>query len=442
MNSTQVQNMQISFSVNPVNYDENKIKSKTYKTSEGTDYSILNYDKDILCNDDVINGHYRSVVLDPDTNNILSFAPPKSIPIDSFKERFPKVDQDNIYVNEIIEGTMINLFWDTRLDRWELATKSAVGGNYWFFRTQYDVSDMQQEQLTFRKMFIEACGEDSSICLNDVVLLQSLPKNYSYSFVMQHPKNHIVLKITRPTLYLVAVYDCSSALTSHTVYSFPVSEFMEWPEIKAFNGLIRFPRVLKTNENDTYESLENKYCNYFGKTSNLVGLMITDLELGMRTSIMNKSYEQLREIRGNNPNLQYHFLSLYKAGKINEFLFYFPMYKKVFYKFREQSAMFIRNVHDAYVIYYVKKQGKEIRIPKSIFRHIFKLHHEIHLQSIQTETPVIITHKIVADWFNSMEPKEQLYHLNYKNREYQQSNNQENVDTVISIDCEQGEIDE
>jgi len=432
MNSTQIQNMQISFSVNPINYDENKIKSKTYKTSEGTDYNILNYDKDILCNDDIINGYYRSVVLDPDTNDILSFAPPKSLPVELFKERFPKVGEENIYINEIIEGTMINLFWDSRLDRWEIATKSAVGGNYWFFRTQYDVYDTQQEQLTFRKMFIEACGEDSSICLNDVVLLQSLPKNYSYSFVMQHPKNHIVLKISRPTLYLVAVYDVgvydrNLGLSLHKVYSFPVSEFVEWPEIKAFDGLIRFPRFLKTNENDTYESLENQYCSHFGKTSNLVGLMITDLELGMRTSIMNKSYEHLREIRGNNPNLQYHFLSLYKAGKINEFLFYFPTYKKVFYKFREQSASFISNVHDAYVIYYVKKQGKEIRIPKPIFRHIFKLHHEIHLQSIQTETPVIITHKVVADWFNSMEPKEQLYHLNYKNREYQQQSSETEI---------------
>jgi len=432
MNSTQIQNMQISFSVNPINYDENKIKSKTYKTNEGTNYTILNYDKDILCNDDIINGCYRSVVIDSDTNNILSFAPPKSLPLELFKERFPKVGEENIYINEIIEGTMINLFWDSRLDRWEISTKSAVGGNYWFFRTQYDVHDTQQEQLTFRKMFIEACGEDSSICLNDVVLLQSLSKNYSYSFVMQHPKNHIVLKISRPTLYLVAVYDVgvhdrNSGLSLHKVYSFPVSEFVEWPEIKAFDGLIRFPRFLKTNENDTYESLENQYCSHFGKTSNLVGLMITDLELGMRTSIMNKSYEHLREIRGNNPNLQYHFLSLYKAGKINEFLFYFPTYKKVFYKFREQSAAFISNVHDAYVIYYVKKQGKEIRIPKPIFRHIFKLHHEIHLQSIQTETPVIITHKVVADWFNSMEPKEQLYHLNYKNREYQQSTETEIV---------------
>lgn len=432
--------MPISLSVNPVDYDENKIKSKTYKTSEGTNYTILNYDKDILCNDDVMSGYYRSIVIDPDTNNILSFAPPKSIQIDSFKERFPKVNQENIYINEIVEGTMINLFWDSRLDRWEIATKSAVGGNYWFFRTNYDISNIQEEQLTFRKMFIEACCEDSSICLNDVALLQSLPKDYSYSFVMQHPKNHIVLKITRPTLYLVAVYDCSSALTSNKVYSFPVSNFMEWPEIKPFNGLIRFPRVLKTNENDTYESLENKYCSHFGKTSNLVvGLMITDLELGMRTSIMNKSYEQLREIRGNNPNLHYHFLSLYKAGKINEFLFYFPMYKKAFYKFREQSALFIRNVHDAYVIYYVKKQGKEIRIPKHIFRHIFKLHHEVHLQTIQTETPVIITHKIVADWFNSMEPKEQLYQLNYKNREYQ---TQPSMNSEIDLDREEGEIGE
>ena len=430
--------MPIAFSVNPVNYDENKIKSKTYKTNEGTSYNILNYDKEILCNDDIMNGYYRSMVIDPDTNNVLSFAPPKSIPIESFKERFPKVNEDNIYINEIVEGTMINLFWDARLDRWEISTKSAVGGNYWYFRTSYDINDTQK-QLTFREMFIEACGEDSTICLNDVALLKSLPKNYSYSFVMQHPKNHIVLKLIRPSLYLVAVYDCSSTLTDNKVYSIPVSNFMEWPELKAFTGLIHYPRVFNSLDIDSYETLENQLCNYFGKYNNLVGLMITDLEYGMRTSIMNKSYEQLREIRGNNPNLQYHFLSLYKAGKINEFLHYFPMYKRMFYKFREQSATFIRNVHDAYVIYYVKKQGKEIRIPKPIFRHIFKLHHEIHLQSIQTESPIIITHKVVADWFNSMEPKEQLYHLNYKNREYQQSAIQENTDVN---EFEQGEINE
>jgi hypothetical protein len=433
MNSTQ--SMPIAFSVNLSEYDQNKIKFKTYKKNEGVSYDILNYDKDILCNDDILNGYYRSVVANPETNEILSFAPPKSIPIESFKERFP--DVKNLYVNEIIEGTMVNLFWDNRLNSWEISTKSAIGGNYWFFRTQYDASDPREKQLTFREMFIEACGEDVSTPLNSVYLLQTLPKNFSYSFVMQHPKNHIVLKINRPTLYLVAVYDCSAYPIDHKVYNIPLVKVMEWSELKPFSGLIRFPRTIQPRDVDTYETLENQFCNYFGNGSNnmLVGLMLCDLEYGMRTSIMNKAYENLKEIRGNNPNLQYHFLALYKAGKINEFLHYFPMYKRMFYKFREGSATFIRNVHDAYVIYYVKKQGKEIRIPKPIFKHIFKLHHEIHLQSIQTETPIIITHKIVADWFNSMEPKEQLYHLNYKNREYQeQTTNGENMDAEIAIE--------
>jgi hypothetical protein len=87
------------------------IKTKTY-SKNGIDYKILNYDKTILCNDDMLSKLYRSIVLSSPDNKILTFSPSKSTDFDAFKEKYPELN-DSIFVNEIIEGTMINLFYDS-----------------------------------------------------------------------------------------------------------------------------------------------------------------------------------------------------------------------------------------------------------------------------------------------------------------------------------------
>ena len=84
----------------------------------------------------------------------------------------------------------------------------------------------------------------------------------------------------------------------------------------------------------------------------------------------------------------------------------------MFYKFHHQCGEFIRRVHDAYVLYYVQKKGKQFQIPKNIFNHIYKLHFDVHLPSLQEGEKVIITKKVVADYWNNMEPKEKLYFIN------------------------------
>ena len=147
-----------------------------------------------------------------------------------------------------------------------------------------------------------------------------------------------------------------------------------------------------------------------------VGIMLYHAESGLRTSIVNPQYTSMKEFRGNNPNLQYQYLCVSRAGKVKEYLEAFPMYKQMFYAFHSQSADFIRTIHNAYVAYFIKKLGKDVQIEKSIFRHICKLHNEIYLPSIGDGGGVIVTCKVVADYFNAMEPKEQLYHLNYQNR--------------------------
>ena len=70
------------------------------------------------------------------------------------------------------------------------------------------------------------------------------------------------------------------------------------------------------------------------------------------------------------------------------FLHHFPMYSELFNKFNSQVVDFIRQVHDSYVLYYVQKRGKEIRIPKHIFTHICKLHLEFiyHLRNVMKKS--------------------------------------------------------
>jgi hypothetical protein len=414
---------QTMFDIDTDTYNEQKIKNKSYSTSNAV-YQILNYDKDILCDDDEINSVYRSIVIDPSHKNILCFSPPKSIPIDSFVEKYPELN-DKILVNEIIEGTMINLFYDKRIESWEISSRSAIGGNYWYFRNHYDnIRDSDsQEQLTFRDMFVDAFRVPINTPLNSIPALQEFNKSYCYSFVLQHPENHIVLAIQRPKLYLVAVYEL---FKNNKVSIVSLSDSKAWVDSI---GLVEFPNQYDIS-GKSYTDMENSYCT-LNNSYNSIGLMYTHLETGERSQMLNPSYDNMKKIRGNNPNLQYQYLALYRTGKVKEFLNFFPRYKKLFYQFYQQSNNFIKTVHDAYVMYYVKKRGKEITISKPIFKHIYKLHHELYLPSIAVPgEKLIITRQMVANYFNKMEPKEMLYHLNYEKRVYAKDNEPKDVDQI------------
>jgi hypothetical protein len=408
-----------------------KVESKEYNS-----YQILNYNPELVCDNDTETGAYRSVVLDSESKDVLCVAPPKSVTFEYFKESgsVPEINgvldclhdkkdtngtwlQDShvssLVITEMVEGTMVNLFYDTRAKTWEIASKGAIGGNYWYFRTNYENVGDLTPQLTFRDMFLDALQAPRGIPLNDVPLLNEMPKTFSYSFVLQHPNNHIVLNITRPTLYLVAAYQVETVnreTGDNRLRTVPLSEIEGYSFVRSTNNVIMFPREVPASD--------LKYDMLMGNAHIFeVGYMLSDTVSGLRTAIPNPRYKEIKELRGNHPNLQYQYFALFQAGKVREFLEYFPGYNNLFYQFHLQSMKFIQEVHDAYVSYYIKKRGQQVRIHKSVFHHIYKLHHEVYLPSLEAGEPTIVTRKVVSEYFNGMEPKEKLYHVNYKMRE-------------------------
>jgi hypothetical protein len=409
-----------SFLLNTKEFDNNKIKSKTIEYN-GQSFIILNNDSSFITfdNDDLRN--YRSVITDTD-GKILCFAPGNSIELPVFIQKYPNMsDTESIYANEIIEGTMINLFYDYRVNRWEIATRAAVGGEYWYYRNQYEGIDYQTgTQKTFRQMFVEMFNGNQSTDLYSLDVLNILPKNHTYSFVLQHPDNHIVLNIFKPTLYLVSVYETKE----NTVNFISPAIYQSWDCFKHFSEIILFPQMF----NGTYNGLLNNFCSE-DSSPNCLGIMFTNYETGDRAAMSNCVYEKLKEIRGNNPNLQFQFFILKRPEDKQKFLKNFPKYKYYFSKFEKQYQDFITSVHQAYFSYYVKKEG--IKIEKKYFIHVSKIHHNIFIPSL-SQIKKIINRKAVKEYFDAMNPHELVYYMNYETKHKEKMNIVEDLNVTVT----------
>ena len=398
-------NEYVFYTVNP-DIISTVVNTKLY-TKQNTSYLILNYIKDILCFDDSFNAIYRSVVCSFPEKKILGFSPPKSIKYDHFMEKYPEIDE-SIIVNEIVEGVMMNLFYDDRIQSWQISTKKSIGGNY-CYKSPNQLENSNSNSKTFIQMFLEALKCPSKKCqLNDNIIIETLPKQYSYSFVLQHPNNKIILSIKEPKLYLVGVYEFSG----NRVIEIPSNIYEEWDIFLNISGIIHFPEKL---DETRYDDLIENYCSKY--TRNIKpGIMLKNSKTGDRSKIINHVYYKRKKNRIYNPNTQYQFLCINHIGKIEDFLKYFPVCKKQFRIFKIEYAEFINEIHRCYMLKYIEKSFPDIS-PKYLI-HVEKIHNEIYLPSLHSNMKMKIDKYVVKKYVENIEPGDLLFYLNYDNRQY------------------------
>ena len=336
-------------------------------------YNILKYDKAIITHD-MINtlGIYRSVIYSNNTINV--FSPPKAVNISIFMNNY---NEEDCIAEEYIEGTMINLFYDYDIDKWEIATKSSVGANITFFK----------DQPTFSKLFYEICNEFN-------IDFTMFNKDYCYSFVMQHPENKFVKQICFKRLYLIACYK---------IEKYKITEICKYS--------INIPKnILLPEKHDmlSYNDLLDKYGS-MNTSSDILGIMIYHKN-GSRTKIHNPNYTYIKHLRGNNTKLQYQYLCLRKNDLVKDNLKFFPENKKQFIIFKTQLHIFTHTLYTNYIKCYIKKEQPLIEFPKQFRIHMFYLHK--YYLSIR-EYKGYINKRVVIHYINNLESARLMYSLNY-----------------------------
>lgn len=363
-------------------------------TSNNQKYKVIRYNKHILCYDNIPTyGIYRSVIVNSD-NQVVCFSPPKSVNADSFIKKY-NTKCESLIAEEFVEGTMINVFWDSKIGlsgAWEISTRNTVGAESSFYKSP--------NAKTFRTMFLEAAA------INNLDL-DSLHKNFCYSFVLQHPENRIVVPFKAPQLYLISMYIIDNSDQNNIkAYYINKSHFFNLHT----NTTVKVPTIYDW---DTYTDLIDKYAS-MNSSYDILGVVIYNNETGERTKIRNPVYEEVRHLRGNQPKLQYQYLCLRKEGKVGDFLKYYPENKKEFSNFRDQIHLFTNTLFGNYISCYIKKEKPLIDFPDQYRTHMFNIHK--HYLNELKEKKMYVTNSVVIKYVNNIHPSLLMFCLNFQMR--------------------------
>jgi hypothetical protein len=293
---------------------------------------------------------FRSVIY---SNGVpVCFSPPKSLSPEAFETKYPNIS--SCVVEEFVEGTMINYFFDPTHNTWVPSTRTIVGAENTF-----------DSEKTFSEMFYECLSSYSAV----------LNPSYIYSFVIQHPDNYIITPVHTPTLYLVAIY----SIVNGQVMEISIDHF-------------DFPIPLKYSVS-SYEEAER-----LAQTVNGKGIVIKCN--GERMKYKRVEYYKKESIKGNT-SFPYHYLFLRKTPPVSiEYLHHFPYYISKANDIEQQIHRIVHLLYEQYVSCYIKRENRLATYDTK--KYLYELH-QLYLTTLRPWRMNITT---VTNYVNALHPNQ------------------------------------
>ena len=362
-----------------------RIKKISISKNNGV-LQLIKYNKNSLRNQEDFDTYklFRSMVFFND--RLMSISPGKSMNYELFKDKYVSTE---CYAEEFVEGTMINVYYSAEENEWHISTRSNLGANNVYF-----TKGKVEKENTFANMFYDVCTDCN-------VNIELFPKNYCYSFVIQHPNNRIVKRIREKRLYLIEVNE----IEDNNHFN-KITDLSELNEVFLQNKMtVHFPEKY---EFETFEDLEMEVTKF--ETFEEVGIMIHSKTDNMRTKIRNPKYECVRRLRGNQPKLEYHFLELKKNNKTDEYLKYYDEDTPFFNKYNKKLNEFSNGLLFHYIDCFIRKSRHLREFPFEYKNHLYQLHENYKQQRKK------ISKRIVNEYIKQLEVPKLMFSLNYRFR--------------------------
>lgn len=327
---------------------------------------------------DHINAHYfRSVVWNTEDNRAVALSPFKSIPLSSFQPKSKLVAED------FWDGTMINMFYDQKTLEWQLATRSNIGASCRFY-----------SQSTFSTLFWDTFREMTqslSLSLND------FDKEMSYSWVLLHPQNRIVVPVV-PMLRLVQAFKIAKDGSLDLNPVLPLSFMRMLTQRLPLEG-----EAINTKALDELVAANNtSYCQ---------GYVVKDLITGDRWKIRTSVYKMIRELRGNTPRLDYRWLELKQKGELQNYMYHYPEDTQHFDALWNRLKSQTQTLYSWYCNIFKARSVKSADAPKYLRKMLYDMH-DHYLNRLKPSGQSLVWAACVQ-WVNSQDIPRQLFLANF-----------------------------
>jgi hypothetical protein len=388
--------------------------------SNDSDICIIKYNKDtsIFGLDHV--RWFRSVIWNKVLNKPVCVSPPRSVPeygkLQS-KETFTESDESipkrlyrSMLCQKFMDGTMMNLFQRNRDCPVELTSRSKIGATGRFYSTK-----------AFNELFEDCLAKINMSATNLNGFMDLVRTNFNKddtsgdaafcSFVMQHPDNRIIVKVTDPKLYIVHIGVVTS--DGNVIMSENVAEWSN--EFRAFvlSNHIDIPMAIEPLS--TSETVEDWVQQYSETNTIEQGLVIHD-GVGGRMKIRTREYETLKRWRGNTNRDTVRYVQLWQSGEVQYYLRHFPEDTQ---KFKDCENIVKREVTDLYNLYvkvHIQKSLSIDIVDKRYRPHLFALH-GMYLQELRP-MGLRIREKDVEKYLEKLPWQRVVFLINHANEHF------------------------
>lgn len=335
----------------------------------GDAYVVIYYDKETSDMNHINTSFFRSIVWNMDTNRPACISPRHGAP-------FSQTLATGWTAEELVDGVMINMFYDPKLENWHIASRTQLGatGNFYGNRP-------------FEALFHETCKVQG-------IDLTALPKDLCYSFVLNHPEERIVVPALygTPTLTLVESYRIDQATGGYTKVDATfenVKKPVTFPTLETLEGVVLYVAAREAADRHSFQGV------------------ILKTATG-HTKLRSKLYMHARYLRGNQAKLPFHWLHLWSSSTyvFKSYLDIYPEEEVAAQGVIENFKGCTQQFHDLYVEIY-KKHTLPLGSAPQKYR---KLIWEARQQNIAAYFPVL------RDFMNRQDTARKLWLINYEVR--------------------------
>lgn len=287
----------------------------------------------------------------------------------------------NFEIEEFLDGVMIGMFWDKYNNMWRIHTRSTLDAQCRYF----------SQTKTFSTMFSEAIGAHRE------TMEKSLNVNTSYTWVLQHPENRIVVPVKSTRAFCVQAVTVANN-GGVTISAVPAAAFPA-PVAKQYESW----DLLRVTVSD--------WSRQFGHTiQGLVAKSGFD-----RYKIRTPAYNTLRRRRGNSARRDFLWLSEWRSGTL-------PMYLALFPEERSMANMTIarwkqatNEVYHWYVSVFKARDVSKHHIPPKYRPLVYGIH-TLYMNTLKPASKSVDWRACLA-FMNERDTAQMLFVINWDLRE-------------------------